>query len=213
MSLALGIFDVFAYAVPGSLYLGIISYVAVRLHWLDLHRLDDVNATLLLVMIVLASYLIGHVSYIPRSFVERAVPARIKGRYDARLDFLSRVPEARGRRFLDMDKFVLLVALEVRAKDSAIEINRLRATGLMLRNTAVALWGGALVAASELCLGGGVALSVSALVFLLLAGLSAIRHGFKLIHWAVVRTLELAFCFPDIDELPDTRPSDREGRR
>jgi hypothetical protein len=203
MSLTLGIFDVFAYTVPGSLHLAIISYVAVRLNWIDFHRLDDVNATILLVAIALLSYLLGHVSYIPRGFVEQVFPSRLKGRRDARLDFLARVPEARGRRFMDMDMFVLLVALEVRAKDSAIEINRLRATGLMLRNTAVALWIGALAAAAELCLGGNAGLSASALVFLFLAGLSAVRQGFKLRHWAALRTLELAFCFPDVDELSD----------
>src|SRR6476469_5108193 len=35
VSITLGIFDLFAYAVPGSLYLGLFTYVAIRVGWVD----------------------------------------------------------------------------------------------------------------------------------------------------------------------------------
>ena len=32
---AVGIFDLFTYTIPGSLYLGFFSYLGFRLHWVD----------------------------------------------------------------------------------------------------------------------------------------------------------------------------------
>jgi hypothetical protein len=57
MSVSLGVFDVFANAVPGSLYLAIAVYLANRFEWLDVHDLRDVDSALLILGAIIAAYL------------------------------------------------------------------------------------------------------------------------------------------------------------
>jgi hypothetical protein len=61
MSVSLGIFDVFASAVPGSLYVAIALYLSNRFGWFDVTRLGDVDTTILLVGFVVLSYVAGQV--------------------------------------------------------------------------------------------------------------------------------------------------------
>jgi hypothetical protein len=63
MSLALGIFDIFTYAIPGSLYLLLGAYVASRLGWVNLGDLGTSPSVILVAAIIIASYLAGHLTY------------------------------------------------------------------------------------------------------------------------------------------------------
>ena len=45
MNISLGIFDVFANAVPGSLYVLLTLYASVRLGWVDLADVTGLNTT------------------------------------------------------------------------------------------------------------------------------------------------------------------------
>ena len=38
MAMILGVFDLLAYAIPGSLYLAVFAYVAHRAGWIDVPR-------------------------------------------------------------------------------------------------------------------------------------------------------------------------------
>ena len=61
MNISLSIFDVFASAVPGSVYLATSLYLAVRWGWLDVDDLAGLDTTFALVAAILVSYLLGQV--------------------------------------------------------------------------------------------------------------------------------------------------------
>lgn len=163
MSITLGVFDIFTYAIPGSVYLALMVYLGSRFHWLEPARLLSTNTVLVVTVAALICYLIGHITYSIGRFL--AYPLRIwtKETSDAREEFVSRVPAARGRSFVEADRAVLLAAVEVHYEGAALEILRLRAIGLMLRNCS--LW-----------------------------------QAGRLTHWANLKTLELAFWVPGIDD-------------
>ena len=60
MSFTLSVFDLFANAIPGSLYLAVFVYVSDRLGWIDPTATQRLNTTVLLFGAALASYLLGH---------------------------------------------------------------------------------------------------------------------------------------------------------
>jgi hypothetical protein len=63
MNLTLSVFDLFAYAIPGSLYLSVLVYLLNRNGWVDLSAATNLNTAVLLVSAALASYLAGHITY------------------------------------------------------------------------------------------------------------------------------------------------------
>lgn len=196
---ALGIFDIFAYSIPGSVYLCVLLYVLDRTSLLDAGHLFSLNTTAATIGAVLASYLLGHVTYLPRRFLDRRLGRWMKVTPSAREEFRRRVPAAEGKRFVDIDPFLLLRAVELEAGESATEISRLRATGVAMRNVAFALLLAAAVAGVELVVGGHRVIAALALVGFPVAALSSLRAGFTLSHWATLRTLEIAFWLPSIE--------------
>ena len=64
MSITLGVYDVFGYAAPGSLYLALLAYVGSRLGWFDPMQLLRANTALTVIGAALASYLLGHMTYV-----------------------------------------------------------------------------------------------------------------------------------------------------
>jgi len=74
MSFTLSIFDLFAYTIPGSLYLAVLAYVSDRLGWVALGSTQKLNTTVLLVGAALASYLLGHITYRLGQFIDRTLP-------------------------------------------------------------------------------------------------------------------------------------------
>jgi len=199
VTFALGIFDLFAYAIPGALQLCLLMYLGERLRWLDVHTLSEVPSGVLFVALVLASYLLGHLDYALGALFDR-VQTRGSDRWRAaRATFLARNPNARDRAFVDADLQLLLAAVELHAREVAAEISRLRAAGLMLRNSAVPLALGAFTAGVESALGPARVHAGVVAALLALATLIALRRSLRLRSWALAKTFELAFWIPDID--------------
>jgi hypothetical protein len=196
--LAIGIWELFAYAVPGSLYLALLLYVLDRSGAADVGALLSGNAPLTTVGAILASYLLGHLTYFPRRFLDQRVARWLAVRPGAREEFTRRVPAAAGSRYLELDVFVLQRGIELVSTESANEISRLRASGVALRNAGFALLLAAVAAAVELAAGDHRLAAAFGLVGFPLAALSAFRAGYIQSHWAALRTYEYCFWMPDL---------------
>ena len=216
MSLSPGLFDVFTYTIPGSLYLSLVVYVADRFGWLDLAQLKNVPTIILTGGILVASYVLG--------FIADPVAAELDRRMrfwkaifenNTRDLFVSRVPGAANRAFVDSDLHFLLAAVEMNDKDAALEISRLRAVGLMLRNCSAAFLAACIVSIVEAAAGNHVPAAILCSILFAAAMFSGIRQGKRLRAWAKMKTLEICYWIPGIDEsvqadraLP--KPSDRQ---
>jgi hypothetical protein len=205
LSLTLSIFDIFAYAIPGSLYLALITYLSERLGWLNLDFARNLNTTVLIIGLGVASYLLGHISYSLGRFVDRAMPLWRNKVPDGRQEFLARVPTARGKLLAETDPFFLQVAAEIRAMEAAIDISRFRAVGIMLRNCVPALSLGAVVSVAEAVFGSKHSLALCVSILLVIATLAAMHHGRVLREWAISRTLSVAFWLGVDDDLKSIR--------
>ncbi|MGH4024751.1 MAG: hypothetical protein ACRDRV_09215 [Pseudonocardiaceae bacterium] len=198
MTFAVGIFDLFSYTIPGSLYLAFFGYLATRLHWIDPGAVGRAPVLLLVIVIVVASYLLGYLAYPLGAMAKRVLPQRRIRR--PREEFLHRNPAASGRDYVHADPFLLLSAVELHNKEVAAEVTRLRASGLMLRNSAPPLLLGAAAAIVELVLGRNPVFMAGSALLLVAGFCSLIVQGRRLGHWASLKTLELCFWLPDIDE-------------
>jgi hypothetical protein len=198
VTFAVGIFDLFTYTIPGSLYLAFFGYLAARVHWIDPGAVARTPTVLLLIVLVLLSYLVGFLAYPLGSVANRLVPRRRKR--NTLQEFLRRVPAARGRDYVNADLSVLLAALQLHDKEVAIEVTRLRATGLMLRNSAPPLAFGFVAAIVELALWRHPVLAAGLTVLFGFGCFALIVQGRRFGHWAGLKTLELSFWLPDIDE-------------
>ena len=74
MALILGVFDLLAYAIPGSLYLAIFAYASHRAGWIDVPSVLAVPSLLLLIAVAVAAFLIGQASYAARQHLDRLNP-------------------------------------------------------------------------------------------------------------------------------------------
>jgi GH25 family lysozyme M1 (1,4-beta-N-acetylmuramidase) len=206
MTFAVGLFDVFAYTVPGALYLALLAYVAGRLHWLDVAAVTRGPAALVVAGALVAAYLLGYLAYPVGARFSRWLPRR--KRRDARAEFLRRNPSADGRAFVAADTFLLHAALQIRQPDAATEVSRTRSTGLMVRNASPAMALGFGVAAVELFAGPKPWFAAASAVLCGAACPVLIVQHRMIAHWAKLKTLELAFWDPDFDELLDRRAPD-----
>lgn len=197
MTFAIGIFDLFTYTIAGSTYLAFLGYLIARLHWGDIGALAGAPVPALVVTVLL-SYLLGYVAYPVGAAVNRIVPRR-RERH-ASQEFQRRVPTARSRDYVQADPYLLLAALQMHDKDAAAEVTRLRATGLMLRNSATPLGLGFVTAMVELFLGRTPVAAAGCAALLAIGFFSLIVQARRLAHWARLKTLELCFWLPDIDE-------------
>lgn len=209
VTFAIGIFDLFTYAIPGSLYLAFLTHLAVRLHLVSGGALAGTPAWLLVVAVVLLSYLLGYLAYPLGAVANRIVPRRRKR--DLRQDFQRRVPTAQGRDYVAVDKFLLLAGLEVHDKDVAVEVTRLRAAGLMLRNCAPPLALGFGAPVVEVFVGRNPAAAGGCAALLLVGFFSFVVQGRRLGNWATLKTFELCFWVPDIDERVSSKSSENAG--
>jgi hypothetical protein len=198
VTLAVSIFDLLTYAVSGSLYFALFCYVAVRLHVVNLAFVTSSPALLAAILAVLVSYLLGYLAYPLGAAMNRVVPDR--RRRNPRKEFLGRVPAAAGRDYVHANPHLLLAALELHDKDVALEVSRVRAAGLMLRGSAPALALGAVAAIFEAVFGSKPWLASGCAVLLAVWSVSLIVQGRKFGRWATLKTLELCFWLPDIDD-------------
>lgn len=200
MAFAIGVFDLFTYGIPGALHLSLIAYVLFRLQLVHPGDVFGAPSVLLLVGGAVLSYLLGHLTYPLSALLDKLAP---RWHYDvesARREFVARVPEARKRPFVHANIHVLLAAAELHDKEAATEITRLRGIALMLRNSALAMSGGLVVAVIELFVGAHRGIAGTCALLLLIGLVGAIREGRGTQHFDRLKTLEICFWLPDIDE-------------
>jgi hypothetical protein len=198
VTIAVGIFELFTYAIPGSLYLAFFAYVAGRAHWIDLGAVTRAPVLLLAIGIVLISYLLGYLAYPVGAMANKIVPRRRERR--PRSEFLGRNPAAKDREFVKADPFLLLAGVQLHDKEAAADVTRLRGTGLMLRNSAPPTLFSAIAAVVELFIGRSPVFAITCAVLFFAAFFSLIVQGRRLGYWASLHTLEVSFWLPDVDE-------------
>jgi hypothetical protein len=197
VTIAVGLFDLFTYAIPGGMYLAFLGYLTVRLHWIAPGAFTSTPAVLLVIAAILLSYVLGYLADPIGKFTNRVVPQRRRG--SAVEEFLTRVPAARDRDYIHADKHLLLWAAHLHNRDTALEVTRLRATGLMLRNAAPPLLFGLVAAIVELVTGAKPAPAIATALVLAAGFVILTSQGRKLRYWAALATLEICFWIPDID--------------
>jgi hypothetical protein len=199
MRIPIGIFDFAAYAIPGALYflllllLGDTIWPAHDLWtWIDDPTLSQTAVALL------ACYLLGHATYSLSTF---HLPFEQSTTKLARENFLARNPRLVGRPFVDGDTYLLLAAIEAHSALWAASIGSIRATSIMCRNCATALFLLALVVSLRFGLTKQVLPLVPCALGLLLASGLMRRAGRARTIWAKLKTLECAAWIAGIDAL------------
>jgi len=108
LSLSLGLFDVFTYMAPGSLYLSVLLFVTSRSHLVNLGSLKDMPSIVLLAGVQIASYLLGWAAEPMANVLIRTMHARAaSNQAAARQGFASMVPSTAGRPFVHADIYLL----------------------------------------------------------------------------------------------------------
>jgi hypothetical protein len=205
MAFILGVFDLLAYALPGSLYLTVFAYASHRAGWIDVPSLLGLPSVLLLIGVAIAAFLVGQASSPLGSTIDRINPfGSIDLPAAAKDEFLRRNAVAAARRFLQLDPFTLLAALEADDNEAAAEVSRLRATGLMLSRSVPPLVLGAVTALVEVFTGElPLFAGLTGLVLALVAA-GCLHQSATFRRWAIIRTYELSYWNDDIDgRLPD----------
>ena len=205
MAFILGIFDLLAYAIPGSLYLTTFAYVSHRAGWIDVPSLLGLPSLVLLIGLAIAAFLMGQAAHPLGNMVDRLNPFGSKDpAKEARDEFVRRNAIATPRKFLQLDPFTLLAALEADDREAAADVFRLRSVGLMLSRAVPALALGAVIALVEIFTGGlPLFAGLTGLVLVLVAA-GCLYQAASFRKWAIIRTYELSFWNDDMDErLPD----------
>ena len=205
MAFILGIFDLLAYAIPGSLYLTTFAYVSHRAGWIDIPSLVGLPSLLLLIGVAIAAFLIGQAAHPLGRLVDRVNPfGSTNLAEEARDEFVRRSAITTPKKFLQLDPFTLLAALEADDREAAADVFRLRSVGLMLSRSVPALALGAVIAVVEIFTGKlPLFAGLTGLVLALVAA-GCLYQSSSFHRWAILRTYELSFWNDDLDErLPD----------
>ena len=201
MAFILGIFDLLAYAIPGSLYLTTFAYVSHRAGWIDVPTILGLPSLLLLIAVAIAAFLTGQASRPLGSMVDRFNPFGSEDpSKEAREEFVRRNAISTPRKFLQLDPFTLLAALEADDREAAADVFRLRSVGLMLGRSVPALTLGAGIALVEIFTGNlPLFAGLTGLVLALVAA-GCLYQSAAFCKWAITRTYELSFWNDDMDE-------------
>ena len=210
MNVSLSIYDVFASAIPGSLYLVASIYLGVRFGWIDVADLAGLDTTLAVAGAVVASYLLGQVlGSSLRWLVERgdlwATPPA-----EVREIFRQRNPSVAARPFVDANPFTLLAGLRQVSPEAAGEVDRARASGIMMRSTSPAFLIGAMISFVEAIATWRLAPVVVGVALAVLAALS-LYEGQKRALWAHMHTFECAVWMPGVDRCLGPSAEDEAG--
>jgi hypothetical protein len=209
VNLSLGIYDLFANTVPGALYLVIGIHLTLRFGWVSADDLGGLDSTVAVLGAILASYLLGQV-----------VGSRLRWLVDrtglwgtstaaVRAEFRRRNPSVAHRPFIDADPFTLLAGLRQVSPEAAVEVDRSRATGIMMRAACPAFAIGAAIAAVEAVVRGEPVVLLATVALVALA-VGSFREGQTRNRWARSHTYECALWMPDVDErlgMPAPPPS------
>jgi hypothetical protein len=202
MALILGFFDLLAYAIPGALYLTTFAYVAHRAGWIDVVSVLQVPSLLLLITLAVAAFLVGQAVTPLGGLVDRLNPfgSATAVPQQAKEEFLRRNAGAAPRRFLQLDPYTLLAAIEVGDKEAATDVVRLRSTAAMLSRSAPAIALAAGVAFVEAFTGPLPLFAVLTGLALALVAVGCLVQSVAFRRWVVIRTYELCFWDDDLDE-------------
>ncbi|MFD2473780.1 hypothetical protein [Amycolatopsis silviterrae] len=198
MTFAVSIFDLFSFAVPGAVHLSLTVYVLDRLGVLHVAALTTAPGILLVAGAVVASYLLGHLLHPLAAQLDRLRPRR--DAEDARQEFVARVPQASIRAYVQADPALLVAAAELHDKDAAGEVVRMRAQSVMLRNIAFAFTLATVVALVQTATGPHRVVAAVAAVLSLLGAAGALGSARKVWHMSRLKTLEICYWVPDIDQ-------------
>ncbi|ATY10935.1 hypothetical protein CU254_10955 [Amycolatopsis sp. AA4] len=198
MTFAVGIFDLFSFAVPGAVQLALLAYVLDRLGVLHVAALVSAPGALLVAGAVVTSYLLGHLFHPLAAQLERLRPR--PDAEEARKEFLARVPRARDRAYVQTDPALLVAAIELHDKDAGGEIIRMRAQSVMLRNIAFAFAVATVVALVQTATGPHQVVAAVAAVLSVLGTTAALGSSRKVWHMSRLKTLDVCYWIPDIDE-------------
>jgi hypothetical protein len=197
----LGVFDLLAYAIPGSLYLTTFGYVAHRAGWIDVPSLLGLPSLLLLIALAVAAFLTGQASHPLGRLVDRINPfGSSDPAGEAREQFVRRNSDAAPRRFLKLDPFTLLAALEADDREAAADVFRLRSVGQMLARAVPALVLGAVIALVEVFIGALPLFAGLTGLVLALVATGCLYQSASFRTWAVLRTYELSFWNDSLDD-------------
>ena len=205
MAFILGIFDLLAYAIPGSLYLTTFAYVSHRAGWMDVPSLFELPSLLLLIAMAVAAFLTGQAAHPLGRMIDRYNPFGSRNLpAEARDEFVRRNAIATPQKFLQLDPFTLLAALEAEDREAAADVVRLRSVGLMLGRSVPALAMGALVALVEAFTGSLPTFAGLTGLVLALVAADCLYQSAAFHRWAIIRSYEPSFWNDDMDaRLPD----------
>ncbi|WP_406629399.1 hypothetical protein [Amycolatopsis sp. WGS_07] len=198
MTFAVSIFDLFSFTVPGAVQLSLTVYALDRLGVLHVTALSTAPGLLLVAGAVVASYLLGHLFHPLAAQLDRLRPRR--DAEDARQEFVARVPQARDRAYVQADPALLVAAAELHDKDAAGEVIRMRAQSVMLRNIAFAFTLATVVALVQTSTGPHRVVAAVAAALSVLGAAGALGSGRKVWHMSRLKTLEICYWVPDIDQ-------------
>jgi hypothetical protein len=198
MTFALGVFEVFTYAVPGSLLFALCTYLAARMNWLHFDTINALSGPVQLTIVVVGSYLLGHLTYLGGAAIDRVV--RFGYRKDARDAWQTVNADAASAgvpTIPHVNVMLLLAAIELKDKDAASTISRFRATGLMMRNVAVPMLLAALASIAEAVRGSNQAAAIGLATLLVITTIGFMIVGQRFRYWANTKTYQLA-CWLDL---------------
>lgn len=187
---------------PGSLYLALIVFVAEKFSWIEIGQFKNVPSLVLFGGILIICYLLGFVTDPLAAQLDKRMRFwKARYREDTKEIFRTRAPGAVHRVYVKADLYLLLAAAETSQKEAALEISRFRATGLMLRNCSVPFLGACIVSVAEAISGVRPAATILCAAFFAAAVLSCIGQGKRLREWANMKTLDICYWIPGIDEM------------
>jgi len=214
MTFTLGVFDLYTYFVPGAGMATLLGYVAVRLNLVDPSGVASAPILVLLIAAVVVSFVLGHLLYAACSILDRVDVLWAWDRANARRQFLARVPDAEGRPFVRADTFLLLSAAELHDREATATVGQVRAQGLMLRSLLLPAVLALAASIVELVVGADRPLAAAAFTLFALAVVLLARQSRAMRRWAELKTLELCYWIPGIDEkLPAAVAARRAGPR
>lgn len=203
MTIQLGLFDVFTYTIPGSLYLAVAAFVCAQLGWIDIGDFNNVPSIVLVGALLIGSYVAGFAADPIAAQLDRWM-RRWKAIYageDIGATFYAQVPAAERRPYATANVFLLQALAETMQREVAMEISRFRATGLMLRNCAVPFLMASIVSMVEAAVSTNRAAAILCAVLFGAAALSCVGQGRRLRGWAAMKTLQICYWIPGIDEM------------
>jgi len=207
VSFTLGLYEVFAYSLPGGAYAALLAYLADRFGWLPQPLPFKDDAGIALLILVGLSYALGHLAYgaglwLERELRPRLSPPRWRGtgtRVErSRTWFLERSPQAADRPYMRVDPSLLYAAIQVFNRQAAVEVERLHVGSVMLRGLAPPMFAAAAVALAEAVAHGrwgiaGLALALAG------TGMACWLLHDQRSRWVERKVYEIVYWMPEVD--------------